>query len=68
MSSPIEITLRMFRQFGIGSRKEETSAQHAFLTALMMVLLVSAITATGHSLYGAYGPHSLASSSWSAED
>ena len=68
MSSPMEIPLRMSRRFGIGSRKEETSVQHAFLTALMAVLLVSAVTATGQSLYDAYGPHAPASSSWSAED
>jgi hypothetical protein len=68
MSSPIEISARVPRWFGIGARGEETSAPHAFLTALMAVLLVSAVTATGHSLYGAYGPHALASASLSVED
>jgi hypothetical protein len=68
MSSPIEISARMSRWFGIGARGEETSAQHAFLTALMAIMLVSAVTAAGHSLYGAYGPHALESASLSDED
>lgn len=68
MSSLIEVPARMFRWFGIGSRGGETSAQHAFVAALMAVLLVSAVIATGHRLYGAYGPHALESASLSDED
>jgi hypothetical protein len=68
MSSPIEISARMFRWLGMGSRGEQTSVQHAFLAALMAVLLVTAVTAAGNSLYSAYGPHALVAASSGAED
>ena len=66
MKRGIEIPMRAFRRFGLGLRKDEGFIEYAFLGALMTVLVVMAVSASGYRLYSVYG--SLGSSSSSFDD
>ncbi len=68
MKRPIEIPMRAFRWLGLGLREDEGVIESAFLGAIMTVLLITAVTASGYRLYSVYGSFAPSSSSLAGGD